>query len=169
MHVNIIAACADTVKIGTTIRREPASDSIMSIQGLSHLTFIVSDLDRSAALWRDALGAVEVYDSGAAQFSLSREKFFTLGGLWIALMEGDPLPLRNYRHVAFRVDDADLPAYRQRLAALGAEIREGRPRVTGEGDSLYFHDYDNNLFELHGGTLEQRLARYAEQLPETIS
>lgn len=138
----------------------------MSIHGLSHLTFIVRDLDRSAILWREGLGAEEIYDSGAAQFSLSREKFFTLGGLWIALMEGEPLPMRNYRHVAFKVDDADLPVYRERLAAQGAEIREGRSRVTGEGLSLYFYDYDNHLFELHGGTLEQRLARYAEEFQE---
>jgi hypothetical protein len=34
--------------------------------------------------------------------------------------------------------------------------------VEGEGMSLYFYDYDNNLFELHTGTLEQRLARYAQ-------
>jgi fosfomycin resistance protein FosX len=26
----------------------------------------------------------------------------------------------------------------------------------------YFYDYDNHLFELHTGTLEERLARYAE-------
>ena len=138
----------------------------MSIQGLSHLTFVVRDLERSAALWRVALGAVEVYDSGPVQFSLSREKFFTIGGMWIALMEGEPLSMRNYRHVAFKVDDADLPAYRRRLLAAGAEIKDGRPRVEGEGQSLYFYDFDNHLFELHGGTLEQRLARYAETFPE---
>jgi hypothetical protein len=27
--------------------------------------------------------------------------------------------------------------------------------------SLYFHDYDDNLLELHSGTLEQRLTTYA--------
>ncbi|HEX8956360.1 MAG TPA: FosX/FosE/FosI family fosfomycin resistance hydrolase [Burkholderiaceae bacterium] len=138
----------------------------MSIQGLSHLTFVVRDLDRSAALWREGLGAGEVYDSGPARFSLSREKFFSLGGMWIALMEGDSLSMRNYRHVAFKVDQSDLPAYRRRLLAQGAEIKEGRSRVEGEGQSLYFYDFDNHLFELHSGTLEQRLARYAERLPE---
>ncbi len=139
----------------------------MSIQGLSHLTFVVRNLERSAGLWRDALGAQEVYDSGPAQFSLSREKFFVVGGMWIALMEGESLSARNYRHVAFQVDDADIEAYRTRLAELGAEIREGRARVEGEGQSLYFYDYDNHLFELHSGTLEQRLARYAATSPET--
>jgi len=139
----------------------------MSIQGLSHLTFVVRDLERSSMLWRDALGAQEVYDSGSVQFSLSREKFFVVGGLWIALMEGEPLPSRNYRHVAFKVIDADIGAYRARLTELGAEIKEGRTRVEGEGQSLYFYDYDNHLFELHSGTLEQRLARYAATPPES--
>ncbi|HEX8385624.1 MAG TPA: hypothetical protein VF576_05550 [Rubricoccaceae bacterium] len=40
------------------------------------------------------------------------------------------------------------------------EIRPARPRVEGEGESLYFYDFDNHLFELHGGSLERRLARY---------
>ena len=40
-------------------------------------------------------------------------------------------------------------------------MREGRTRVEGEGRSLYFHDFDNHLFEFHTGTLEQRLATYA--------
>ncbi len=165
----IIAAGAEAVKIGTTIRPRHAPNSIMNILGLSHPTFVVRNLERSATLWREGLGALEVYDSGTDQFSLAREKFFTLGGLWIALMEGGPLPTRTYRHVAFKVDETDLPAYRQRLLAHGAEIKESRSRVTGEGLSLYFYDYDNHLFELHGGTLEQRLARYAKEPPENPS
>ena len=47
----------------------------MTIRGLSHLTFIVRDLERTAALFCQALGALEVYDSQDCQFSLSREKF----------------------------------------------------------------------------------------------
>lgn len=54
------------------------------------------------------------------------------------------------------------PSYEGRLRELGVEIKAPRPRVEGEGLSLYFYGYDNNLFELHAGTLEQRLARYAQ-------
>ena len=32
--------------------------------------------------------------------------------------------------------------------------------MEGEGGSLYLHGFDNHVFELHTGTLEQRLARY---------
>ena len=132
----------------------------MTIRGVSHLTFIVRDLERTSELFRQALGASEVYDSGDRQFSLSREKFFLLGGTWLAFMEGEPSG-RSYRHVAFEVAEEDLPAFERRLSALAVEIRPPRPRVEGEGRSLYFYDYDNNLFELHTGTLAQRLERYS--------
>lgn len=131
----------------------------MGIEGISHITFIVSDLSRMATLLCEGLGAKEVYDSSKKTFSISREKFFTLGGVWLAAMEGKPVD-RSYRHVAFKVDAADLPLFEARLRRLGVEVKPARPRVEGEGDSLYFYDFDNNLFELHTGTLEQRLERY---------
>lgn len=130
------------------------------MKGLSHITFIVRDLDRMAAFLCEGLGAREVYDSSEHDFSLSREKFFLLGGVWLAAMQGEPPAVRSYQHVAFEVAESDIPNYRARLEALGVEIRAPRDRVEGEGVSLYFHDFDNHLFELHAGTLEQRLARY---------
>jgi hypothetical protein len=36
----------------------------------------------------------------------------------------------------------------------------GRKRVEGEARSTYFYDYDNHLFELHTGTLRERIASY---------
>ena len=133
----------------------------MSVRGISHVTFVVADLERTARLLCEGLGAREVYDSAGREHSLSREKFFVLGDAWLVAMEGAPLAERSYRHVAFAVDGADLPRYRQRLQALGVEILPGRGRIEGEGASLYFHDHDNHLFELHAGTLDERLAAYA--------
>lgn len=132
----------------------------MPVQGISHITFIVRDLERMAKLLCDGLGAQEVYDSGHKRFSLSREKFFVLGGVWLAAMEGTSQTERSYGHVAFRVEEEDLPLFEARLRNLGVEVRPPRPRVEGEGLSLYFYDFDNHLFELHTGTLEQRLERY---------
>lgn len=137
----------------------------MSIRALSHLTFIVRDLDRAARFFCDGLGAREVYDSAGRNFSLSREKFFDLNGLWLVAMQGEPPAERSYRHVAFAVTEAALPQYEARLRAIRAEIRPPRPRVAGEGQSLYFHDFDNHLFELHTGTLDERLARYGSASP----
>jgi fosfomycin resistance protein FosX len=132
------------------------------IQGLSHLTFIVRDLDKMSSIIIDVLGGEEVYASGDAIFSTAREKFFVAGGIWIAIMEGESLPSRTYNHVAFKVTDEQLNKARVAAEHLGLDIRPPRPRVDGEGQSLYFHDHDNHLFELHTGTLEERLQRYAK-------
>src|SRR5262245_24260499 len=141
--------------------RAPEKEEPMAaIEGLSHMTFIVRDLDRMEALLTTVLNARKVYDSGSQTFSLAKERFFLLGKLWIATMEGEPLPGRSYNHIAFKIDDADYEECLARVKSLGLDLREGRPRVAGEGRSIYFYDHDNHLFELHTGTLEQRLARY---------
>jgi fosfomycin resistance protein FosX len=133
----------------------------MPITGISHVTFLARDLDRTSELWCHGLGAQEVYDSKGRNFSLSREKFFLLGGTWVAVMEGETPP-RSYRHVAFQVPESELAQFEQRLRKLGVEVRPPRPRVEGEGISLYFYDFDGNLIELHTGTLDERLKRYAK-------
>jgi catechol 2,3-dioxygenase-like lactoylglutathione lyase family enzyme len=139
--------------------------------GLSHVTFVVRDLDRMEAVLTSVLGARKVYESGDETFSLSRERFFLVGDaagdpdapapVWVVAMEGERPPGRGYDHVAFRIADADHDDRLARIRALGLEVREGRPRVEGEGRSIYFHDDDGHLFELHTGTLSERLARYA--------
>lgn len=132
------------------------------IEGLSHITLITSDLDRMSAIMNQVLDAEEIYSSGEDTFSLSREKFFLVGGQWIAVMEGESLPTRSYNHIAFKIPSSEIEAYRARIEKLGLEMRESRPRVEGEGQSLYFYDHDNHLFELHTGTLEERLERYRQ-------
>ena len=129
------------------------------VKGISHITFLVRDIERTTKLF-EALGARQVYDSGVQTHSLSKERFFVLGGVWFALMEGEPLPKRTYNHIALAVDEADMDELEQRLLQAGAEVLPGRSRVAGEGRSLYFYDYDNHLFELHSGTLAQRLESY---------
>lgn len=132
------------------------------IRGLSHMTFIVRDLDRMELLLTKIIGARKVYDSGAETFSVSPERFFLAGDddIWIAIMEGEPLASRSYNHVAFRIDDDDYDACLRNIRELGLKMRESRPRVSGEGRSIYFYDADNHLFELHAGTLGERLTRY---------
>ena len=136
------------------------------IEGLSHITFIVQDLDRMEEILVSVLGARKVYDSGDDTFSVSRERFFLTGEeaspVWLAIMEGESLPAQTYNHVAFKIRDTDYAACLGRVQSLNLEVREGRSRVAGEGRSIYFHDYDNHLFELHTGTLAERLQRYAQ-------
>jgi fosfomycin resistance protein FosX len=140
---------------GKSIDRE-----VMMIEGLSHITFVVSDLDRMTHFLTTIFNAEEVYFSGSQTFSISKEKFFLIDRIWIVIMEGDPLRERTYNHVAFKIADRDFEEYLTRIELAGVDVRDGRNRVEGEGKSLYFYDYDNHLFELHTGTLEQRLKRY---------
>lgn len=134
------------------------------VSGLSHMTFIVSNLDRMEEILTAVLGARKVYDSGNETFSVSRERFFLIGDddLWVATMEGEALPGRTYNHVAFKIDNGDYDACLERINALGLDVKESRSRVEGEGRSIYFYDDDNHMFELHTGTLDERLARYAK-------
>jgi catechol 2,3-dioxygenase-like lactoylglutathione lyase family enzyme len=130
------------------------------IEGLSHITFIVSDLERMSHFLKKIFDAREVYSSGEVRFSISKEKFFLINGLWFAIMEGDPSSEKTYNHVALKVSELDFEKYVARVRSLDIEILEGRSRISGEGTSLYFYDYDNHLFELHTGTLDQRLESY---------
>lgn len=128
--------------------------------GLSHITFVVRDLDRMTAIIEQVLGGREVYASGPDTHSLSPEKFFLVGGLWVAVMQGPALAERSYNHVAFKVTEEELEACQAAVERLGLDRRPPRSRIAGEGRSLYFHDDDNHLFELHTGTLDERLAAY---------
>ena len=130
------------------------------IEGISHITFIVRDLKLATTFFKEIFDAEEVYASGDATFSVAKEKFFMAGNQWIAVMEGESLPTRTYNHVAFKISEADFETYQERIRKLGLDFKPPRPRVDGEGRSLYFYDFDNHLFELHTGTLSQRLERY---------
>ena len=132
------------------------------ILGISHMTFIVKDLERSTLFFKHIFDANEIYSSGDNTFSLSKEKFFLIGDIWICIMEGEPLLRRSYNHIAFQINESDIDSYIIRINDAGAEIKPERPRVAGEGRSVYFYDYDNHLFELHTGTLSERLKRYSK-------
>ncbi|WP_181329756.1 fosfomycin resistance hydrolase FosX [Listeria monocytogenes] len=132
------------------------------ISGLSHITLIVKDLNKTSTFLREIFDAEEIYSSGNQTFSLSKEKFFLIAGLWICIMEGDSLQERTYNHIAFQIQAEEVDEYIERIKSLGVEIKPERSRVPGEGRSIYFYDFDNHLFELHAGTLEKRLKRYHE-------
>ncbi len=132
------------------------------IETISHITMMVRDVEKMGNFLRTIFDAEEVYDSSKENFSLSYEKFFIVGGIWMAVMEGEPLSERSYNHVAFKVSDSDFDEYVLRIKQFGVDIKPGRDRVSGEARSIYFYDYDNHLFELHTGTLDERLLHYSK-------
>lgn len=137
------------------------------IYGISHITFIVKDLDKARKFLEGIFEAEEVYSSGDKKFSISKEKFFLINDLWIAVMEGGEIE-KSYNHIAFKIDESDYEMYLNRIKNLGLEIKAGRERAIGEGNSIYFYDYDNHLFELHTGSLETRLLRYQKEPKSTL-
>lgn len=134
----------------------------MEIRGINHLTFSVADLDRSVRFYEQVLGARLLVRSG-------KTAYFDLSGLWVALNVEADIPRQeirySYTHIAFTVDAADLPRWRDRLRQAGVESTAGRPRRPGEGESVYFTDPDGHKFELHTGTREERIAYYREHRP----
>ena len=130
------------------------------IEALSHITFIVSDLERMSNFLIAIFNAKEIYSSNGKEFSIPKEKFFSINDLWIAIMEDDPVSKKSYNHVAFRVAESGFDKYVNRVQSLGVEVLKDRDRIDGEGRSIYFYDYDNHLFEIHTGLLNHRLKSY---------
>jgi catechol 2,3-dioxygenase-like lactoylglutathione lyase family enzyme len=81
---------------------------IKVIEGISHITFIVKDLELAYTFFRVIFDAEEVYSSGDKTFSLSKEKFFKLSNQWIVIMEGESLEERTYNHTAFKIPENDV-------------------------------------------------------------
>ncbi len=127
---------------------------------ISHITFIVKDLGRASAFFEQIFEAEEVYTSEKKSFSLYPEKYFLINNQWIVIMEGEVALTKTYNHVAFYVSEDDFLIYESRINKLGVEIKPSRKRIDGEGKSLYFYDFDNHLFEIHTGTLKERLLQY---------
>lgn len=132
------------------------------IESISHITFVVKNLDKTTELFKELFNAKEVYYSGEKTHSLFKERFFIIGNQWIAVMEDSNILNRTYHHVAFKISASDVDSYLDKIKALNLELKPPRKRVSGEGYSIYFYDYDNNLFELHTETLEKRLSSYSE-------
>ena len=45
------------------------------IEGISHITFVVKDLDKTTKLFQELFAAREVYYSGEKTHSISKERF----------------------------------------------------------------------------------------------
>ena len=128
---------------------------------ISHITLIVKDLNKTSVLLNTLFDAKEIYDSQQKKFSLYPEKFFLVKDLWIAVMQNSSNKLpKTYNHIAFKIDEQDIDSFVSKIQMLGLTVEPGRSRVKGEASSNYFYDYDNHLFELHTGTLQERLKSY---------
>jgi catechol 2,3-dioxygenase-like lactoylglutathione lyase family enzyme len=122
------------------------------VSGLSHVTFAVSDLERSLRFYADLLGLrlLVRWDGGA---------YLTAGDFWVGLIVDKAAPEAtnnsSYTHIAFAVPPDQFSLLHKKLLAKGEE--EWQPNSTF-GESFYFLDPDGHKLEIHARTLPDRLA-----------
>ena len=132
----------------------------MNIKGINHLTFSVSDLEKSIGFYQNVFDAkLLVKGKGTA--------YFDLNGIWIALNLEADIPRRDikesYTHIAFSIDDSEFDEFIDHLEKRKVNILKGRPRNSQDKKSIYFTDPDGHKFEFHTGTLQDRMYYYKEE------
>lgn len=134
----------------------------MSIKGINHFLFSVSDLESSICFYEEVFNA-KLLAKGKTT------AYFDLNGIWLALNLEKEIPRKeihlSYTHIAFSNEENEFNEIYDKLLSLEVNILNSRPRHEKDKRSIYFTDPDGHKFEFHTGTLQDRLSYYKQEKP----
>ena len=129
------------------------------ITGINHITFSVSDLEKSCEFYEKVFGLKPVYE-------WKQGVYYDLCGYWLALNEERDIPRNDikysYTHMAFSVPEEDFNLILECFEKYKIAYSLGRVRDIREKKSVYFEDPDGHKFEFHCGTMKGRLEYFNE-------
>lgn len=132
----------------------------MSIKGLNHFLFSVSDLENSIDFYKNVFDAKLLVKGRSTAY-------FDLNGMWLALNEEKNIPRneisQSYTHIAFSIEEAEYDNMYEKLKGFNVNILSSRSRDERDKKSIYFTDPDGHKFEFHAGTLQNRLDYYKQE------